>query len=284
MSVTEISAREAWQPVCVGRFTVDLPPDATILPMGQSYNGITIEVKSPRNQTQFEHEAEVAELPGKSLDVPSDLPPSARIRAFDDGSGLQTVRGAVLKGNVAFLLHVQVETESTPGAKVAVANLLRKIRVRDSHEVPAEKGFCIERGFIPGASLEWAETASFAAVLPNSKAEFAFITDTGDAGTSDGLLATMSKLPPALAGFVDESTSTLRKDTRKVVDRKGDEYGYVVKDSSNVALTWRALPGDDRLKQPGLEVRIDTKAGTTQAEREPLLAEWDALLASIRMR
>jgi hypothetical protein len=252
--------------------------------MGQSYNGITIEVKAPRNPAQFEREAGVAELPDKASDSPSDLPAGARIHAFDDGSGLQTVRGAVLKGNVAFLLHVQVETESVSGAKIAVANLLRRIRVREPHDVPAEKGFCIERGFIPGSVLEWQETASFGAVLPRSKTEFAFNTDTGDAGTNDGLLAIMSKLPPMLSGFVDKSTQTLRKDTRNVVGRNGDEYGYVVKSSSNVALTWRALPGGDRATQPGIEVRIDTTAGTTEADRGPLLIEWDALLASIKVR
>jgi hypothetical protein len=275
------SASESTRPYCIGRYTVDLPAAASEISMGQSYKGITITAKGPWDQMRFHREVSVGTIAAGQ--VPSNLPVGAVIGVTDDGTGLQTVRGAVLKEDTAFLLQVQVVTESTAGAKVAVADLLRRIRLRGLHEVPSEKGFCIDRGFIPG-TLEWDETASFGAMLPQSKAEFVFNTDTGDAGTSDGTLATMSKLPPFLSGFMDNATRTLRKDTRQVVGRKGDEYGYLVKNSSNVALTWSVLPGDDRAKQPGIEVRLDTTAGTNEADRGALLTEWDAILASIKVR
>lgn len=275
------SATESTQPYCIGRYTVDLPTTATDLSIAQSYKGITIDAKGPWDQMRFQREVKVGKVDAGQL--PRPLPAGAVIGITDDGSGLQTVRGAILKGDIAFLLEVQVVTESTEGAKVAVADLLHRIRLRGLHEVPSEKGFCIDRGFIPG-TLEWDETASFVATLPNSDARFAVNTDTGNTGSNDGLLATMSKLPPFLAGFMDSTTQTLRRSGREVVGRSGDEYGYLVKDSREVALAWSALPGEDRAKQPGIEIRLDTTAGTNEANRNALLAEWDTILASVRVR
>lgn len=285
MSGLQKSSIEATRTVCVGRYTLELPASVSQITMGQTYKGISIDVRNSVNSDQLQAiiRQDAEQRAKTALLVPNGVPPGVAIQISDDGSDLKTLRGYVLKGETAFLLSVQVESDSATGAKVAIEDLIRRIRPRDTFEVPTDAGFCIERGFIPG-KFEGAETVTLGAELPSVNSEFAFSTDSGNAGTQENLIAKMSNLPVSLASFVSGSTDTLRKDSRKVVGRAGDEYGYVVKDDNTVSLKWSALPGANRSVEPGIETWLQTKAGITQEKQAPLLAMWDAVLSSVKTR
>lgn len=276
--------------VCVGRYTIDIPHSATNVRLVQSFKGINIDVFYPVNQQQLHDEAahkiasdaEVTDFQPKQVVSQGDNAANP-VQVWQSGNDLYTVRGTTLKQDTGFLFSIEVTSDSVQGAKVAISQLIQEIRVRDPFAVPAEQGFCIERGFIPGG-YAGGETASISVDLSSPDASFMLSTNTEAKNTGGNLLARMSNLPVPLANLVSSDTEILRRGGKVVAGREGDEYGYVVKQSKDVSLEWSALTGNDHATEPTIRISMDTHSAVSESTRPTLIAVWDDVLNSVKRR
>ncbi|MFM0158689.1 T6SS immunity protein Tli4 family protein [Paraburkholderia sediminicola] len=276
--------------VCVGRYTIGIPHSATNVRLLQSFKGIDIDVMHPTNQQRLHDEmirkiasdAEVTDFQPKQIASQGDNVTDP-VQVWQSGNNLYSVHGITLKQDTGFLFSIEVTNDSVQGAKVAISQLIQAIQLRDPFSVPAEQGFCIERGFIPGG-YAGGETASISLELPESDASLLMSTNTEAKNTGGNLLSRMSNLPVPLANLVSSDTEILRRGGKIVAGREGDEYGYAVKQSKDVSLEWSALTGNDHATDPTMKISMDTRSAVPEAARAPLMVLWDEILSSVKRR
>ncbi|MBU9214806.1 T6SS immunity protein Tli4 family protein [Burkholderia gladioli] len=280
---------ESMRTVCVGRYTVDLPRSADHFKMAQSFNGIRIDARSPSNAQQL-HEAILQAAPvdasmatGSLSSPPIDMPDGGVFQLSNDGEDLHTLRAYILKQDVAFSFSVQVLSDSVAGAKVAIAKLMQSVRPRHNLETPTEPGFCIDNGFIPGAPSDL-ESVYLIGDLPESKSGFGIGTDTASRGTQKNIIERLSSLPPALANLVSSSSKTLRSRSWNVAGRDGDEHDVVDRSASTASFEWTAMPGEDRARDPWIDIKLDSDGPVSESEQNQLLVVWDEILNSLKWR
>jgi hypothetical protein len=276
--------------VCVGRYTISIPHSATNVRLIQSFKGIDIDVIHPANHQRLREEmahkiasdAEVTDSQPKQISSQGDNATDS-VQVWQNGNNLYSVLGITLKQDTGFLFSIDVLADSVQGAKVAISQLIQAIRLRDPFSVPAEQGFCIERGFIPDG-YAGGETASVSMELPESDASLLMSTNTEAKNTGGSLLSRMSNLPVPLANLVSSDTEILRRGGKIVAGREGDEYGYSVKQSKDVSLEWSALTGNDHATEPTMKISMDTRSAVSEGARAPLMALWDEILRSVKQR
>ena len=176
-----------------------------------------------------------------------------------------------------------VTNDSLKDAQVAIAQLIQNIQLRDPLAIPSQQGFCIERGFIPG-NYSGGETASISADLPDRDASFMMSTNTEAQNTGGNLLARLTNLPLPLANLFSSDTEILRRGSKVIAGREGDEYGYAVKQSQDVSLEWSALTGSDHATEPSMKISMDTNSAISKDARPALVALWDDVLQSVKRR
>jgi hypothetical protein len=275
--------------VCAGRYVVDVPASITSVQMGQSYNGITIETRAPATTAQLRADAEKA-VAGETRvtdamtnTMPANLPKDATIHIFEDGNNLYTLRGGIIRSDVGYEFHVQVPGDSVGGAKAAIANLINKLEPRDNFANPSRPGFCIDHGFVAGPS-EGSESITLSADWPEQGVKITVTTETNASREEPGLIARMTSLPAPLANLFDKSSEVLRKRSRSVAGRDGDEFDYLDHASSDLALEWRAVRGNDAVSEPAMQLRLETTNGAGKINKDRFLAVWDDILDSVGRR
>lgn len=276
--------------VCMGRYTIDIPQSATNVHLVQSFKGINIDVFHPADQQRLHDEstrkaasdAEVTDFHARQLDVQAGGSVNS-VHVWQTGNNLYSVHGTALKQDTGFLFSIEVLSDSVPGAKVAISQLIQTIQLRDLFAIPAEPGFCIERGFIPGG-YAGGETASISADLNTSDASLVMSTNTEARNIGGNVIDRMSNLPAPLANLLSSDTEILRRGSKVIAGREGDEYCYAVKQSKDISLEWSALTGKDRSNEPMMKVSLDTRAAVPESARPALMALWDEVLKSVRRR
>lgn len=276
--------------VCVGRYTIDIPHSATKVRLIQSFRGVNIDVFHPANQQLLHGEmthkiasdAEVTDFQPKHIASQGDNSTDP-VTVWQSGNNLYSVNGVTMKQDTGFLFSIEVTNDSVQGAKVAISQLIQTIRLRDPFAVPTEQGFCIERGFIPGG-YAGGETASLSLQLSEPEASLVMSTNTEARNTGGNLLSRMSNLPVPLANLVSSDTEILRRGSKIVAGREGDEYGYAVKQSKDVSLEWSTLTGNDHATEPTMKIAMDTRSAVPEGARPPLMALWDNVLNSVKRR
>jgi len=137
-------AQSPMQPLCVGRYVIDVPTPMSGFQLSQNFNGIDIEVQYPSNPAMLEAaiQKRVGEEKLEKEDGPISEPNvgtrDAEIFVTKDTENLFTVRGFTLKQDTSFFLQVQVTKNSLDGAKIAVSQLLASIIPRDPLRAPTE--------------------------------------------------------------------------------------------------------------------------------------------------
>ncbi|WP_333997274.1 T6SS immunity protein Tli4 family protein [Burkholderia gladioli] len=289
MSNLSQSMSESMRTVCVGRYTIDLPKSATDLKIGQKINGIRIEVQYPADAELLKHKVAADAQPGtgkaasKLINSPNSSPESSIFQISEDGQDLHTIHGYMIKSDVLYSFTVQVLSDSVVGAKVAILKLMQLIRPRENLDVPKEAGICIDRGFIPG-DREQMESVTMVVNLPEIKSRFGVDFDSGDQGTKENIISRMSNLPLPLANFVSQSSTIVRREERKIDGRKGDEYDLIDKSAKTASFEWSAMPGEDGVREPGIDATLDSYEAVKDQEVGSLLAAWDAILNSLKRR
>ncbi|QGA40358.1 hypothetical protein GAS19_22790 [Burkholderia glumae] len=289
MSNLSQSMTESMRTVCVGRYTIDLPRSAAGLKIGQKINGIRIEAQYPANTELLKRKVAEDAKPGagKSASTltgsPNNSPESSIFQISEDGQGLHTIHGYMTKSDVLYSFTVQVLSDSVVGAKVAISRLMQLIRPRENLDVLKEAGICIDRGFIPG-DREQMESVTMVVNLPEIKSRFGVDFDSGGQGTKENIISRMSNLPLPLANFVSQSSTIVRREERKIDGRKGDEYDLIDKSAKTASFEWSALPGDDGVREPGIDVTLDSDEAVKDEELGSLLAAWDVMLNSLKRR
>lgn len=276
--------------VCVGRYTMDIPRSATNVRLIQSFKGVNIDVIHQASQKRLHDEivhrvasdAELTDFQPRQIKSQGGNTVDS-IQVWQSGNDLYSVHGATLKKDTGFLFSIEVTNDSVQGAKVAISQLIQAIQLRDPFSVPTEQGFCIERGFIPGG-YAGGETASISLELPESDASLLMSTNTEAKNTGGNLLSRMSNLPVPLANMVPSDTEILRRGGKIVAGRKGEEYGYAVKQSKDISLEWSALTGNDHATDPTMKIYMDSRSAVPEAARAPLMVLWDEILSSVKRR
>ena len=277
------------QPLCVGRYVIDVPTPIAGFHLSQSFKDVDIEVQYPSNPAMLEAEIQkrVGEEKLHKKDGPISEPnigtPDAEIFVTQDTDNLFTVRGFTLKQDTSFFLQVQATKNYLDGAKISVRQLLASIIPRDPLSVPKEHGLCIDHGFIPG-QYAGGERVTMTADLQKINASMTIMTNSEANDSGGNILDRMSLLPLPLANFISSNTTIVRRGNRSLAGRSGDEYGYVTKDDQSMSLQWSVQTGKDHAAEPMVEITLDTTTGLAETDRPAFLAVWDEILTSLKRR
>ncbi|WP_109483463.1 T6SS immunity protein Tli4 family protein [Paraburkholderia sp. C35] len=276
--------------LCVGRYTVDLPQSATNVRLAQSFRGVDIDVIHPATNAALdealkrklaEEEKQVGAAPTLVSAHTGNKDDSVQI--WRSGDNLYWVHGLLLKQDTGFLFSAGVTGESLQEAKTVIGELAQTIQLRDISAVPAQPGFCIERGFIPGG-YAGGETATLAAEFPARDASLLVSTNSEAQNIGGSLLKRLTSLPVPLANLLSSDTEILRRGEKTVAGRTGDEYAYVVKDSKDVSFEWNAQTGDNHASEPSMKITMDTGSAVSLDGRSALIGLWEGLLTSVKLR
>jgi hypothetical protein len=151
------SGSEPAKTLCVGRYTVDLLQSATNVRLVQSFQGVDIDVIYPATGAALDEalKHKLAEEAKQVGSPPTSVPAQTgskdeMIQVWQGGDNLYWVHGVLLEKDTGFVFSAGVTGESLQEAKTVIGKLAQTVQLRDTLAVPAQQGFCIERGFIPG--------------------------------------------------------------------------------------------------------------------------------------
>ena len=176
-----------------------------------------------------------------------------------------------------------------------IEDLLRRVRIRDNHEIPTEPGFCMAYSFIPGEAPKGihSEGSTISFSVPGHPDNFVrFNTQMVNDATAAGekLLDRIKRVnsDPVFSGL---TVKKLRAGERTVGDYKGQECLEMTKEKGlwNMQFQWEYNGFGDRWDYPAmsLELTNSRKEGGTaplSMKEEEAMALWDAMVDSIRLR
>ncbi|WP_205808476.1 T6SS immunity protein Tli4 family protein [Burkholderia sp. Ac-20365] len=284
------SGNEPARTLCVGRYTIDLPQSATDVHLAQSFQGVDIDVTYPATSAALDEalKRKLADDAKQVGSAPTLVPAQTGdrdevVQVWQGGDNLYSVHGVLLRNDTGFVFSAGVTGESLQEAKAVIGKLAQTIQLRDTLAVPAQQGFCIERGFIPGG-YAGGETATLSANIPAREASLLVSTNSEAQNTGGGLLTRLISLPVPLANLMSSDTEILRRGEKTVAGRTGDEYAYVVKESKDVSFEWNALTGNNHASEPAMKIAMDTGSAVSPDGRGALMNLWEDLLTSVKLR
>jgi hypothetical protein len=232
--------------LCFGRYAIEVPQEAQLI-AGSAVFGDGIEVVSGGLEKAKDLAAEKignVKRGHNTADItyngPGPIADSWQVRYFADK--YKKERNALFfntyisKGEITFVLADSIskgETESTVVARqLARAKILR---LRAAEEVPAEPGFCIEHGFMPGDQYDDQEMANAGIFLPSlpdvtfsvssNKDAYADIDKVEFERTERDKLSLLARIKSAqeIQGVLYPKRDVLREGKRNVHHWKGEE-------------------------------------------------------------
>jgi hypothetical protein len=164
--------------LCFGRYVIEVPQEAQLI-VGSPVFGDSIEVVpgglekakglAAEKIKKVKWEEDTADV---TYNGPGPITDSWQVRYFADKYKKQ--RNALFfdtyisKGEITFVLADSISEGETEN--VVIARQLaraKSLRIRAAEEVPAEPGFCIEHGFMPGDRYEDSEQINAGIYLPS---------------------------------------------------------------------------------------------------------------------
>ena len=309
---------EKMKTVCVGRFLIDLPQDAEVT-LGRAFlDGFEISSVAESEDAFVErvrvHEAElgsqVNELGKKNLELAKELN-YGEVRgkllvsgrwatSWDEHGKRKRVEAVALNG---FAYHKVGEISFNFSARNydprridKLPKLMAKVVVRGPHELPRGPGFCIDRALVRDPlSSEQNESVTMFAGLPGHP-DLAIVFST-IAGTRQGagMLERSARASARLPFFVRAAFRTLREGKRTINGLAGEELGVKVTESNlstNFSFDWEMSGKEDDVNAPLLTLELQTginpRAGgkpvQSSLSEDALIALWDKIASSIRLR
>lgn len=295
----------ASRPLCVGRFLIDVPPDAKVTWTRTSTSGTagTISALTSVAKTAFRSkmdgiEAELRKAPhqteGSRLSEvvrPDDSVWIFRYRKSEVGARVYQIDGYHLSGDTLYTVNSSSSNDGFHEGVQAVQRGLTALQFREIWAIPTEPGFCFDHGFLPGRRSTFEATG-----VQISSAQFpgvmiAFETQTNEQGKFPGpdLIARTEQGQDILEP--SRRATLLRKNPKRSVGgRFGQEMMLKRQPGGGLQLSGsleiNAEPG--RIDAPGIVFSLvldpPAKPGEMSTKEEDAMKLWDTIVDSVRLR
>lgn len=296
-----------WRTHCVGRFLIDLPPDAEYVGGQFEYGFAKIERRA-MDQSQFlkevdafeKHLRETKHKSGTSLLLKRDvLDENRRVLGYwdrDDQDVAVDLSGYRWINGQRYLARSGADPERLDGAAMRLRTILTNLQPMQSN-APTTKGFCIDFAMIADDGSSKNENLNMRFRL---KSHPDIVVDLATNRNSDRPPeALLSRKPSVFSGLgllgaTLGGVRNIREGDRKIGDHPGQEWLLKApNDQGQQAhlFTWEA-PG---LHRDPLhpQIRIDLQSGNSDGGLDPIpismtdqqmLEVWDKILNSLRLR
>lgn len=297
-----------WQTWCLGRFIIDLPPEAVYdggTVYYDYYNPITTTPMEPaafQAMLQKRHEELKAikhrKAPAYLFDasVIKDIPLSGLFIFYSDDVNTTTYTLEAYK--LMSGLSYKVVGEATPDrlgpATQRISNLMKHLAPRADHEIPVVSGFCFKNGFSPDTGIKAEDlTASFS-FKGHPDVYLNIATDVRDVDNAEEPLLKKIEEGRAEHGSKVASVKTLRQGDRKIDESPGQEIllkGPMGGGHVGHGFKWEAigLPNDSYHPQISIEFSTantfgEDKGPPASLSDDEAIAVWEHMLHSFKLR
>lgn len=307
------------KPVCVGRYLVDVPAAAEVELSGGMMDGFDVDTID-ETEAEFREriDARQAEIEASQADAASgteggmvevrnlDIPGMVG-RTFIHGRS----RGYLIEGDrqvwlesVSVEIHAHIDgvsislsARSTDEASARQAEaFLARLRLRGDDEVPSLPGFCIRRAvFAEPLPAHRSEYLVMRLALPGHADLGLTLFSVGGAAPGPGLLERVAQTKKSMGADTLLRMITLRSGKRSINGVDGEEVLVRAREynfTTTYGFNWEA-PGtkDDPMRpflslelRSGMSARSGGKPIDASLHEDALLAIWDHIAASIRVR
>ena len=295
------------QPVCVGRYLIDVPSQFKLASMGQSVNGIEI-VRLPKdipNLRVFMFEMERAERQLREMLAKEDysgidqvLPISENSKAFIYYRGsvekkLARIEAYFLKDQSIYQFKTDVSTERIAEKLKSINALAALISLRTPSQTPTTPGLCIDGGFISGKEFEDEGVSAGFSLIGYPSVGFTIAIE--QSGTPDEWLNARIDRNWSHAAYakVTGALTTHRKAKLNILGQEGEER--IFSGTEKGQHSWTAVAeiyGDNSVSKQTYKLDMDNdshdsgtnEAFTTTFPNDTALSIWDAVTKTIRLR
>jgi hypothetical protein len=310
---------EKMRTVCVGRYLVDVPVQAEVSISHERIDGFAIETIR-ESDTEFHtrvmaHEAEIDAIgsnadpqgPGgiveaRDLRIPGMVgrtPVYGRTRShgFEHGKRVETewvsVESNAHINGLSISLSAEYVDESDANAAEA---LLAKLRLRGEDEIPNVQGFCIGHAvFAEPLPAHKTEHVAMHVGLPGHPDLALSLVSMPGGGSDPGLMARATGTDARTSADALLRITKLRERKRTVNGIDGEEVLIRAREfnlTTTYGFSWETRGMEDDPLQPNLTLELQTgtnerpggKPVEASLHQDALLALWDTVAASIRLR
>ena len=305
---------EKTKAVCFGRFVMDVPMAAQVVPGPQAFGPNIRAIKGGQNELRSAYAAHIARLQatkhnrlsGSLLRSELDGPTlkSKTILFFDEPSAIHVTMvwgylsvppfGFIYQGSDA-ADNATVESE-----KARLAYVATHLRARDPAEVPQEPGVCLDVGFIADDTGKFQELFGIGLRFPELPDASFSISTNKDAQQGDSFDARRAEARRAALMVPELATAfakikTLREGKRKVQQGDGSEALFS-RPVGSAPGHWHEFQFEYAGKRfdhrnPSWDAALFTGVHRDQAGSVPsslsdeeAIALWDRLMLSVRLR
>ena len=309
---------EKMKTVCVGRYLIDVPNQATVGLSREMISGFTIDAVQEPEAVFRERVAEREAMIGARKTVDSAQPGGMveardlrvpgligrtfiygrdRTYGFEGGRRVDvdwvSVESHAHLGGLSLTLSMKYASEDD--AKLA-ETLLAQLRLRDEHEIPTVPGFCIEQAiFVEPLPSHSNEQVAMSLGLPDHPDLSLVFFSLAGGKPAPGLLARTAEVDAAATADELLRVSKLREGKRSVNGIDGEEVLERVRElnfTTGYGFNWEVSGTDDNLLRPFLSLELLTgnserpggKPVDSSLHEDAVLALWDTISSSIRLR
>jgi len=297
-----------WKTWCLGRFIIELPPEAVYEGGHINYDYYLTITTTPMEPPAFQamlkkrHDELKAIKHRKApvylfdASVIKDIPLSGLFTFYSDPASTILVKLEAYR--LMNGLSYKVVGEATPDrlglATQGISDLMKRLAYRDDHEIPDRTGFCFKNGFFPDTGIKAELLSASFSFKDHPDVSLNIDTDVRDVDNAEEPLIKKIEEGKKEGGVAVASVKTLRKGDRKLDDSPGQEI--LLKgpmDSGHVGhgFIWEAigLPNDNYHPQ----IHIDFSTANTYGQAngpsaslsdDEAIALWDHMLHSFKLR
>lgn len=300
---------------CFGRYAIEVPQEAQLISGGFSFpsdirivSGNLEDAKRLADEKvkKLKWEHDTAEI---TYSGPGPIKDSWQLRYFEskyfkeDNSLFFATY--ISKGGITFVLSDAIESGETESTVVARQLARAKtLRLREAEEVPAEPGFCIDHGFMPGDQYDDQEMASAGIYLPSlpdvmfsvssNKDAYADINKAEFEKTERDKLSLLARIKSAqtVQGVLYPKRDVLREGKRDVQHWKGEE-SLIRRPDGTHDFEWAFVGTPRDVANPSefgatmftkVEHNMVGAAKKASLSDDEAVALWDKLLSGLKFR
>ncbi|MBI5751487.1 MAG: hypothetical protein HZA59_04995 [Hydrogenophilales bacterium] len=292
---------EGWNTWCIGRFLIDLPPTAKYAGGRSKYDFYDIETPNEAFAA-FIQRIDVVEQKLRAQHHQTEPSMIKELIKFNDNGSRGFIyftfphrsdrlkSEAYLWKRTGFTFGGTVSIDRVSVASSRIKALAQTLTPRNSNEIPAGPGFCINQGFIPddGEKHESADAGFKLSDKPDVFINLSTITKT----PGPTLLERQGGALGMLGALVSKARK-LREGERIVSGLAGQESLIrAPNEGGHMAhlFAWETQ-GKDQSSYPFIELELQTGRADKNGNEQPAsltdkqaLALWDQILASLRLR
>lgn len=301
------------QPVCVGRFVMEIPVVARINGWDQNVNYTKIESIVPPSTNKRDFDSKIAQRVTQLKNSPHNtegmlfkdqvhLTPDSDLLVYRENKRdhfLYQMDALFWRPAMEMKFQKKFATEDLAEGVDRITKLVKSFSPTltiNTTRLPA--GLCIENGVMTGSTFRAEEVAVSGRIDQYPGLGFSFHTQTYgkpyDDPTMLERIGHSFNLGDLLGKEISASTKFLRKGKRSLNGQKGEEMVAVITINGETSFEANAefYPVPNTLDKPMIEVSLADKTHDTNTHKpfnknltqEEFLALWDALLNSIKLR